>query len=89
MHPKNFPQSNAKLDTPVGISPDMVPPICAHICEVNGMVAMTTCWKLSPEDLAELQRTGEIWLWVLGNRHPPVTLSTKNPFSAVNEVHGC
>lgn len=37
-------------------------------------------WKLSKEDLEEVQRTGVVWLSVTGDSTPPVTLFTENPF---------
>ena len=38
-----------------------------------------TCWKLSPEDLKQIQETGVIWLSMLTFNQPlmPVLLSTE------------
>lgn len=38
--------------------------------------AVTSCWRLSPEELAEVARTGVVWLRVAMNgRTPPVYVS--------------
>jgi hypothetical protein len=41
-----------------------------------------TCWKLSPEEISEIQKTGVIWLSILTFRNPlqPVALSATKPF---------
>ena len=43
-----------------------------------------SCWELTAEELAEVQRTGKVWLHVWGV-HPPVCVSGESPF-AVQEV---
>lgn len=40
-----------------------------------------SCWKLSKEDLEEINRTGIIWLNITGHGMPPVSLQTENPFT--------
>lgn len=39
-------------------------------------VGHLSCWELAPEELAEVQRTGRIYLHVVGPQHPPVALLT-------------
>lgn len=41
-----------------------------------------TCWKLSPEELQEIQKTGVIWVSILTFKQPlqPISLSTEKPF---------
>lgn len=31
-----------------------------------------SCWKLDADELAEIQRTGVVWLSVMGPTHPPL-----------------
>lgn len=49
----------------------------------SGAMAPTiiSCWKLSKEDMEEIQRTGVIWLSVNAGGMPPVSLFTENPFT--------
>jgi hypothetical protein len=49
----------------------------------NTAPTIISCWKLSKEDLEEIQRTGVIYLSICGNGMPPVSLFTENPF-----IHG-
>jgi hypothetical protein len=46
----------------------------------NQLPVIISCWKLSKEDLEEIQNTGKIWLSITGNGMPPVSLFTDNPF---------
>ena len=41
----------------------------------------TSCWALSLAELAEVQRTGKVWLQVVG-QHPPVYVGGADPFKA-------
>ena len=42
-----------------------------------------TCWKLSPEEIAEIQKTGVVWLSILTFNHPlqPVSLTATKPWA--------
>lgn len=45
-----------------------------------------SCWKLSKEDLEEVQRTGCLWLSITGNGMPPVSIFTENPFVQTEKI---
>lgn len=40
---------------------------------------MVSCWEPTPDELAQLNAGGKIYLTVMGTQHPPVLLSTKDP----------
>ena len=42
--------------------------------------AIISCWRLSKEDLDEINRTGVVWLSITGHGMPPVSIFTENPF---------
>lgn len=44
----------------------------------DGRQEFETCWELTPEDLATVQRTGKIYLNVIGQAHPPVALTVES-----------
>ena len=44
----------------------------------DGVPAIETCWELSPEDLAEVNRTGKVYLRIFGTEHPPVYVDVKS-----------
>ena len=39
-----------------------------------------SCWRLNPSEIAEVQRTGIVWLRVWGT-HPPVYVHGDHPFA--------
>lgn len=48
---------------------------------VDGFPVIISCWKFSKEDLEEIQKTGRIYLEIIGHGMPPVSLFTENPFN--------
>lgn len=47
----------------------------------NTFPAIISCWRLSKEDLEEINRTGVVWLSITGRGMPPVSVFTENPFT--------
>lgn len=43
---------------------------------------MTACFKLSPEEIADIVATGHVWhtQWTFGNNFQPIRMSTSKPF---------
>ena len=41
---------------------------------------LISCWEITPAELAEVQRTGKIYLSITGIGMPPVSLSAVEPF---------
>lgn len=39
-----------------------------------------SCWKLTPQELEEVMKTGRIWLTVMGDTHPGVAVNGIKPF---------
>lgn len=39
-----------------------------------------SCWKLTKEELEQINKTGVIWFSVMGQLQPPIWLGTENPF---------
>lgn len=42
----------------------------------NGTPEIETCWELSLEELEQVNKTGRIYLYVMGRSIPPVALTT-------------
>jgi hypothetical protein len=81
MIPTNFDHSNAILTPPDGMDEDE----CGSLFvfsgnDDDGLHWDISCWKLTADELRDINETGRIWLHVVG-RHPPVHLGTKDPFS--------
>jgi hypothetical protein len=86
MLPTDFPQRNKVYTKPEGWTDEQ----CGDLSVWQGQVpiddqgnmapAIISCWKLSKEDIEEIQRTGVIWLQVHVGNMIPVSLFTENPF---------
>lgn len=49
--------------------------------DLDGQPNVISKWKLTPEELAEVNRTGgELWLNCWGETHPPIWISGTDPF---------
>ena len=83
--PTSFAESNAVLDKPPSMSYDE----CAAISIMRGSVGLggtenrmpvvMTCWKLTQEELDDINRTGRIWVLVCGETMPPMCVEGMKP----------
>lgn len=78
--PCNFPESNGVLGKPPGMTADECEALCVAHATMDEMPVVISCWKLTVEELAEVNRTGRLWLTVLGNTMPPVIVAGCKPF---------
>ena len=78
MQPIKFPQQTHTLAE----NQPQYEPLPVHIDQTDPTTPMTCCFQLSPEELAEINATGQLWYTQLtfGNSFQPVRLSTLNPF---------
>lgn len=83
MRPVPFKESNLNMgagdnpnteDLPVAIS------LNSEMSEGRQIPFVVSCWKPTPEELAEINRTGEVWISTMGVPPPPVCLMGHNPF---------
>ena len=78
--PSSFDESNACLGKP---REDMADDCDAlSICRtetVNGTPVVVSCWKLTAEELAEVVRTGRVWLTIAGHTMPPAHIQGIKP----------
>ena len=61
----SFPESNCVLDKPPGMTYEECE--AASVCRTHtphGIPVVISCWKVTAEELAEITRTGRVWLWV-------------------------
>lgn len=78
---KDFPQSNLIL----GAGQSEYEPIYAHKGP-GPQVPIVTPFRLGPDELEEIARTGTIWITQLtfGDKFHPIALSTRDPFRTEN-----
>lgn len=76
-----FDEENGVLDKPPGMS--------AEDCDAlsvwrgllqNQMPVVISCWEPTVEELAEINRTGRVWLMIVGPTMPPACLAGVSPF---------
>lgn len=80
MIPVAFDEENAVLDSPPQIA-DICEPLSVWVGQSQtGIPLVISCWKVTLEEIIEIQRTGRIWLTVMGAGMPPVQVSGTKPF---------
>lgn len=85
----DFPESNLVLHAPSGMTAEECTPLNVFRgADANGQGVVISCWKITREELAEVARTGRIWLGIIGQTMPPVYMSGTNPFKGVISDEG-
>jgi hypothetical protein len=51
----------------------------------DGHAVVISCWKLTTEEMSEIQKTGRIWIIVYGRTMPPIAASGTSPFSPTTQ----
>lgn len=69
--PAAFPEANVILGPPPGSEAEVSD---LQVLRADGR--LVSCWQLSPEEIAEIVRTGKIWLSVWGAVTQPPVLVT-------------
>lgn len=81
MIPIEFPEMNFTYSKPQGMTDEECAPL--HVFKGKDEAStpvIISCWQLSKEDLEEINRTGKIYLQIVGHGMPPVSLYTEHPF---------
>ncbi|HEX8658318.1 MAG TPA: hypothetical protein VF690_12320, partial [Hymenobacter sp.] len=82
----DFPEANDVLKAAPGTEeyvsdlPIFRQPLLGQQLKPGHPPCVVSCFKLSAEELAEVARTGLLYLQVLGPTHPPVSISGLSPF---------
>jgi hypothetical protein len=76
--PTTFPQANLELIRPATMTAEE----CSSLPVYRSAEpqAFISCWRPTAEDLERLVRGGAIWVRVIGSSHPPIAVTTENPF---------
>lgn len=76
-----FEQQNCILGKPENMTDEQCLPLPVFKGkDTSGFNIIISCWKLSKEDIEEINKNGTIYLSIVGNNMPPVALITENPF---------
>lgn len=81
MYASSFDESNFVFDTPPGVPPEEIHPLCVHIGTTEeGIPVIISKWKATKEELDEIMETGCVWVWHYGTSLQPHTVTGNNPF---------
>lgn len=80
--PISFPEANWQRVASEG---EQVVAVVPCFIDANQVL---TCWQLSPEEIAEVVRTGKIWLGIVGDSTPPAWIQGTTPFPPSFEPTG-
>lgn len=81
MRPIEFPESNSTLGKPENMTDEQCGPLPVHRhVTADNFPALISCWKLSPEELEEVNRTGVVYVNTLGQTLAPFSVMGHNPF---------
>ncbi len=61
-------------------APGCLPLPAVLVTYSDGVQAVVTAWELSEQEVADVVKSGRIWLEVRGITQPPVVLSTRCPY---------
>lgn len=79
--PCDFPESNHVFDKPVDMNRDQCEPLNVRLMVTwpSGFPCILSCWKLTQEELDEINKTGRIWISILSQGMPPVWITGIKP----------
>lgn len=53
-------------------------PVTKYINANNGEEGVESVWKLTPDEIKQIQETGKVYLYIQGAAVPPVLLTTES-----------
>jgi hypothetical protein len=78
-----FSESNDVIDKPRDMSREECQALeilrTSVRTEAGLFPVIISCWKITPQELEEIKRTGRIWLYVYGHGMPPVAIEGTKP----------
>lgn len=81
MVPTAFDEANVVLDKPAGVDRDDCEALgVLRARDARGWPVVISCWKMTREELDEVNRTGRIWLVIAGETMPMVSPHGIKPF---------
>lgn len=80
----SFDEANVVLDKPQGMSYEECEALSVWRGPTQGgNPVVVSCWKLTQEELEEINRTGRVWLMLYGETMQPAIVCGVKPFGSV------
>lgn len=77
----SFAEANAVLGKPDDMTHEQCEAASVlRATMTDGTPVVISCWKVTAEELEEIQRTGRVWLLVCGTTMPPAKVLGNKPF---------
>jgi hypothetical protein len=73
---KPVDQPGAQLLT----APGCFPLPAVQVQYADGVYGVVSAWELDEQELADIARTGRLWLEIRGTTQPPVLITTRCPY---------
>jgi hypothetical protein len=80
----DFPQANHTWDPPPGASEKIHSLRTWTIQRADGAIQSMSVWRLGPDEMLEVIRTGCVYLFILG-QHNPCFVTGTSPFPAEDD----
>lgn len=85
MFPISFDESNGVIDKPPNVDREVCDALSVWRGDIpieSGEVipGIVSCWKLTKEELDQINKTGRVWVYVYGYVQPMLSLSGIHPF---------
>jgi hypothetical protein len=87
MTPLDFSESNDSLEARVPVAGEGMRPLSVFRGATDGTKITISCWRPSELELAEIQRTGRVWLLVFDGEHPVMHVAGESPFGPPIVLH--
>lgn len=82
-YPASFEESNAFLGAPEGMTEEECSALSIlRTIDSNDNPVVISCWKLTQDELKEINETGRVWLGIMGHTMPPAYIAGQKPFAS-------
>lgn len=88
MVPSSFPESNDVAYKNIESEEDIQALSVLRAFSKNGDLVTISCWKVTEQELEEINRTKRVWVIILGKKVPPITIEGQRPIIAETLADG-
>ncbi len=85
MFATSFDESNCVLSVAEDMKEECSCLSVLRITDQNNNRMIISCWKMTKEELEEINKTGRIWLSIIGDVMPVTGISGVKPFEITNK----
>ena len=86
MVPTSFDESNQVLARPPNMTAEECVPLSVWMGDHNNIPTVVSCWKVTAEELAEINKTGRVWIGIAGLTMPPIWIIGTHPWKETHST---